>query len=128
MHPPRFGVRHIIPAESVQGIGWIARMAQAHPAEEDAAVGLVLLLPGYFVEWGSTGTGAAGCALGDAPVQARRGGADGVGVGSRGAGGFDLPALHHRREQRLRNALDSDCAVFSSAAGGGVVGAWVCID
>ena len=54
-HLLRFGVRHIIPADSVQGIGWIARMAQAHPAEEDAAVGLVLLLPGYFVELGFYG-------------------------------------------------------------------------
>ena len=54
-HLLRFGVRHIIPAESVQGIGWIARLAQTHPAEEDAAVGLVLLLPGYFVELGFYG-------------------------------------------------------------------------
>jgi hypothetical protein len=50
-----FGVRHVIPAESVQGIGWVARLAQAHPAAEDAAVGLVLLLPGYFVELGVYG-------------------------------------------------------------------------
>jgi hypothetical protein len=54
-HLLRFGVRHIIPAESVQGIGWIARLAQTHPAAEDAAVGLVLLLPGYFVELGFYG-------------------------------------------------------------------------
>jgi len=54
-HLLRFGVRHIIPAESVQGIGWVARLAEAHPAVEDAAVGLVLLLPGYFVELGFYG-------------------------------------------------------------------------
>ncbi len=54
-HLLRFGVRHVIPADSVQGIGWIARLARAHPAEEDAAVGLVLLLPGYFVELGFYG-------------------------------------------------------------------------
>jgi hypothetical protein len=54
-HLLRFGVRHVIPADSVQGIGWIARLAQTHPAEEDAVVGLVLLLPGYFVELGFYG-------------------------------------------------------------------------
>jgi len=54
-HLLRFSVRHIIPAESMQGIGWIARLAQTHPAAEDAAVGLVLLLPGYFVELGFYG-------------------------------------------------------------------------
>ena len=54
-HLLRFGVRHMIPAESVQGIGWVARLAQTHPAVEDAAVGLVLLLPGYFVELGFYG-------------------------------------------------------------------------
>ena len=54
-HLLRFGVRHIIPADSVQGIGWVARLAEAHPAAEDAGVGLVLLLPGYFVELGFYG-------------------------------------------------------------------------
>ena len=54
-HLLRFGVRHIIPADSVQGFGWIARLAQAHPSAEDAGAGLVLLLPGYFVELGFYG-------------------------------------------------------------------------
>jgi hypothetical protein len=54
-HLLRFGVRHVIPVESVQGIGWVARLARAHPAAEDAGVGLVLLLPGYFVELGFYG-------------------------------------------------------------------------
>ena len=54
-HLLRFGVRHVIPAESVQWIGWVARLAAAHPAAEDAGVGLVLLLPGYFVELGFYG-------------------------------------------------------------------------
>jgi hypothetical protein len=54
-HLLRFGVRHIIPADSLQGIGWVARLAEAHPAAEDAGVGLVLLLPGYFVELGFYG-------------------------------------------------------------------------
>jgi hypothetical protein len=54
-HLLRFGVRHIIPADSVQGIGWVARLAEVHPAAEDAGVGLVLLLPGYFVELGFYG-------------------------------------------------------------------------
>jgi hypothetical protein len=48
-------VRHIIPADSVLGIGWVARLAHVHPAAEDAGVGLVLLLPGYFVELGFYG-------------------------------------------------------------------------
>jgi hypothetical protein len=54
-HLLRFGVRHVIPADSVLGIGWVARLARAHPAAEDAAAGLVLLLPGYFVELGFYG-------------------------------------------------------------------------
>jgi hypothetical protein len=54
-HLLRFGVRHIIPADSLLGIGWLARLAHAHPAAEDAGVGLVLLLPGYFVELGFYG-------------------------------------------------------------------------
>jgi len=54
-HLLRFGVRHVIPAESVLGIGWVARLARAHPAAEDAAVGIVLLLPGYVVELGFYG-------------------------------------------------------------------------
>jgi hypothetical protein len=54
-HLLRFGVRHIIPADSVLGIGWLARVAHAHPAAEDAAVGLLLLPPGYFVELGFYG-------------------------------------------------------------------------
>jgi hypothetical protein len=54
-HLLRFGVRHVIPAESLLGIGWVARLARAHPAAEDAGVGLVLLLPGYFVELGFYG-------------------------------------------------------------------------
>jgi hypothetical protein len=54
-HLLRFGVRHVIPADTLQGIGWVARLARAHPAAEDAAVGLVLLLPGYFVELGFYG-------------------------------------------------------------------------
>ena len=54
-HLLRFGMRHVIPADTLQGIGWVARLARAHPAAEDAAVGLVLLLPGYFVELGFYG-------------------------------------------------------------------------
>jgi hypothetical protein len=54
-HLLRFGVRHIIPADSLLGIGWIARLAHAHPVAEDAAAGLLLLLPGYFVELGFYG-------------------------------------------------------------------------
>jgi hypothetical protein len=54
-HLLSFGVRHVIPADSVLGIGWVARLARAHPAAADAAAGLVLLLPGYFVELGFYG-------------------------------------------------------------------------
>ena len=54
-HLLRFGVRHVIPADTLQGIGWVARLARAHPAAEDAGVGLVLLIPGYFVELGFYG-------------------------------------------------------------------------
>lgn len=54
-HLLSFGVRHVIPAESVQGIDWVAKLSRTHPAAEDAAVGLVLLLPGYFVELGFYG-------------------------------------------------------------------------
>lgn len=54
-HLLSFGVRHIIPADSLQGIGWVARLAESHPATEDAAVGLFLLPPGYFVELGFYG-------------------------------------------------------------------------
>jgi hypothetical protein len=54
-HLLSFGVRHVIPAESMQGIGWVARLAESHPAPEDAVVGLLLLLPGYFVELGFYG-------------------------------------------------------------------------
>ncbi|MDR3745346.1 MAG: hypothetical protein P4K80_04365 [Acidobacteriaceae bacterium] len=54
-HLLRFGVRHVIPAESLQGVGWIARLAKTHPALQDAGVGLLLLLPGYIVELGFYG-------------------------------------------------------------------------
>ena len=54
-HLLRLGVRQIIPTESVQGIGWVARLARRHPTMEGVGVGLVLLLPGYFVELGFYG-------------------------------------------------------------------------
>jgi len=54
-HLLSFGVRHIIPADSLHGIGWVERLAELHPATEDAGVGLLLLLPGYFVELGFYG-------------------------------------------------------------------------
>jgi len=54
-HLLRFGVRHVIPAESLQGIGWVERLAKTHPALEDAGVGLLLLIPGYIVELGFYG-------------------------------------------------------------------------
>jgi hypothetical protein len=51
----QFGVRHIIDPDALLGIPWLARMAKAHPAAEDAGAGLALLLPGYFVELGFYG-------------------------------------------------------------------------
>ena len=54
-HMLRFGIRPIIPASCLNGVGWMARMAQEHPVVENASVGLALLVPGYFVELGFYG-------------------------------------------------------------------------
>lgn len=64
-HLLQFGVRHVIPAESVQGVGWIDCLAKTYPTLEGVGAGLVLLLPGYFVELGFYGfvLGAAVCAM-----------------------------------------------------------------
>jgi hypothetical protein len=54
-HLLRFGVRHMIDPDALLGVPGFARLAQVHPQVEDALAGLVLLLPGYFVELGFYG-------------------------------------------------------------------------
>ncbi len=54
-HLLRFGVRHMIDPESLSGVPWFAELARSHPRVEDAIAGLILLLPGYFVELGFFG-------------------------------------------------------------------------
>jgi hypothetical protein len=51
----RFGVRHPIDPEVLSGVPGFAGLARTHPRLEDALAGLVLLLPGYFVEFGFFG-------------------------------------------------------------------------
>jgi len=54
-HLLRFGVRRIIPAEGLLGIGWVARLARSHPTLVGLPAQLLLLIPGYFVELGLYG-------------------------------------------------------------------------
>ena len=54
-HLLRFGIRPIIPPDSLDGVAWIGRLAEKHPVAERALVGLLLLVPGYFVELGFYG-------------------------------------------------------------------------
>ena len=54
-HLLRFGVRHMIDPESLSTVPWFAELARSHPRVEDAIAGLILLLPGYFVELGFFG-------------------------------------------------------------------------
>ena len=54
-HLLRFSVRHMIDPDSLLALPWFAHLAQSHPRLEDAIAGLVLLLPGYFVELGFFG-------------------------------------------------------------------------
>jgi len=54
-HLLRFGVRHMIDPDSLLSVPWFASLARSHPRVEDAIAGLVLLLPGYFVELGFYG-------------------------------------------------------------------------
>ena len=54
-HLLRFGVRHMIDPECLLGVPWFAALSQARPRVEDAVAGLILLLPGYFVELGVYG-------------------------------------------------------------------------
>jgi len=54
-HLLRFGVRHMIDPDAMLGVPGFARLAHAHPGLEDAVAGLILLLPGYFLELGFYG-------------------------------------------------------------------------
>ena len=54
-HLLRFGIRRTIDRDALLSVPWIAGWAQAHPRLEDSVVGLVLLVPGYFVELGFFG-------------------------------------------------------------------------
>jgi hypothetical protein len=54
-HLLRFGVRRVIPAESLLEIGWVARLARSHPGLVELVVRLLLLIPGYFLELGFYG-------------------------------------------------------------------------
>jgi hypothetical protein len=48
----RFGVRHMIAPEDALAIPGMATLARSYPQVEDAASGLILLLPEYFTELG----------------------------------------------------------------------------
>jgi hypothetical protein len=50
-----FAIRPIIPVDSLNGMPWIARMAREHPVAERTTAGVLLLVPGYFVELGFYG-------------------------------------------------------------------------
>jgi len=54
-HLLSFAIRPIIAVDSLNGWGWVARMAQEHRVAENAVAGLLLLVPGYFVELGFYG-------------------------------------------------------------------------
>jgi len=51
----RFGVRHMIPPDCLLAVPWFANLSLTHPRLEDALAGLILLLPGYFTEFGFYG-------------------------------------------------------------------------
>ena len=51
----RFGVRHMIDPDSLASVPGFASLARSHPRLEDSIAGLILLLPGYFVELGFFG-------------------------------------------------------------------------
>ena len=67
----RFGVRHPIDPEPLLRVPGVSAFAKAHPRTEDAVAGLILLLPGYFVE-----LGLYGLVLVAAFVASRRSGID----------------------------------------------------
>jgi hypothetical protein len=50
-----FGVRHIIDPDALLALPGFPSLARSHPQLEDALAGLILLLPGYFVELGFYG-------------------------------------------------------------------------
>jgi hypothetical protein len=51
----RFGVRHVIEADVLLGVPGFTALQSKHPQVEDALAGMLLLLPGYFVELGFYG-------------------------------------------------------------------------
>ena len=51
----RFGVRHLIDPEGLLTVPGVANFARTHPRTEDAVAGILLLLPGYFLELGFYG-------------------------------------------------------------------------
>jgi hypothetical protein len=54
-HLMGFTIRPIIAVDSLNGWEWIAHMARVHPAAESVVAGILLLVPGYFVELGFYG-------------------------------------------------------------------------
>jgi hypothetical protein len=51
----RFGVRHMIDPSCLLAFPWFRDLARSHPRAEETIAGLILLLPGYFVELGFYG-------------------------------------------------------------------------
>jgi hypothetical protein len=84
LHLLRFGVRHMIDPDALLALPRFARLAQSNPRLEDAIAGLVLLLPGYFLEFGFYGLAllaAVGAARRGALGEAERTALALVGVG-----------------------------------------------
>jgi hypothetical protein len=51
----RLGVRHLIDPEPLLSLPGVSTFARSYPRTEDAVAGLILLLPGYFLELGVYG-------------------------------------------------------------------------